>query len=533
MTSKIFCIHPGLAGALALALLAVILPSCGSRTDGDTWMVLAGSDTLTVSEIGAAWRALPVATQERFLASENPIGDFLLSFARKMMVEDEIRRLGYLEREDISVWSDSWERLEMSRVLQESLQARALDSITPDDLAFFRDHLGTTVWFTLESRDSTGRFGPEHLAEMPGATGAALTALEPGGSDTLDDGWTITLDSLLMADSAVVAQALADTVQLEDYAVTQIARRRAMERYGEMVRAAWEADPPVFDHSGLEMLAASARGEVELSPEETLLTVAGRSWTAAQLMEAARFEATVRITDVTDPSWIEDFAAALAYRSFCADELLRTSPAAAESVLARSRTHALQLSADSLYADFVLDSVNVSEAQIDSAWSASPPEIPEKRTVECILLPSEDALAAFRRAMIDGAALEEARQYDVLPGYSLGGGRTSRPLEQGEVPFGLGDSLFALGHSDTLEWLGPIPYPPTGGIAMLRLAGVIPAHPATREEAGAILAGSLRATFIEERLTMWLAELEETWGLSINERALNDLPQDLGLWADL
>lgn len=518
---------------VAVSFILVLLAGCGRKPDGETWMVVAGTDTVTVSEIGRAWLALSPEAQQRFLSGENPLGDFLLSFARKLMVEDEIARLGYLGREGISLRSQAWGRLEMFHAAQETLQARAEADFTDEDLAFFRNHMGTTVWYTVTSSDGDTRYGPDHLAELSSEVGAALAGLEPGETATLDLQVTVTLDSIDVTDSALVAQALADTTQIEDYARTQISRRRAVEQYDEILAAAWAASPPEINFAGLARFAAWSRGEAESLPSDTLITAGDAVWTAARMIQEAGFESTMRPTASTDTTWLREFSTVLINRQFIADELRRISPSDADSILSRSSKYAKQLAADSLYGDFVVDSVTVSEAQTDSAWAASPPAIPEMRSVECVLLPSEADLEAFRNAIVRGDAGRAAEQYQGIPGICPDGGRLTRPLESDEIPCGLGDTLFSLAPADTLRWVGPAAYAPVEGYVALRLVEVLPAHASSREEAGPILEGLLRSVFLEERLNAWLGELERFYGLSINERALNDLPSDPSLWADM
>jgi len=75
------------------ALLAAWSAGCGKDVSGDTWLVAAGGDTATVAEVGAAWDGLGDEGREVFTSKDNPLGDFLLAFSRKMMIEMEMAGL--------------------------------------------------------------------------------------------------------------------------------------------------------------------------------------------------------------------------------------------------------------------------------------------------------------------------------------------------------------------------------------------------------------------------------------------------------
>jgi len=518
---------------VAVALTAAALASCGRKPDGGTWMIMVGGDTVTVAEVGRVWNSLPERTRQLFQSRDNPLGEFLLSYARRIMVEDESKRLGYLERPSTVFQAQAWERLHMSWAAQETLVARTALSVTRPDLDFFRDHLGITVWFTETSNRGASRFGPVHLAEMASEEGVALAGLRPGQSARLADGTEITLDSTAVADSAMVAQALADTTQLAEYARSEISRWRAQEVTDSLLTSAKEASPPFLDTLALSRYSALQRGDSSSLPSDTLLRVGSAVWTVERLGQEIAFESTLHFTAPSDPAWLEWFAGALVDREIIASGFREMYPGAADSISSEASLFAREAAADSIYDNFVVDSVTVTDAQMDSAWAASPPEVPESRAAECVLLPDDQALASFRQALSRGDAAQAAEAWGGLPSFCPEGGRMTPPMTREQVPCGLADSLFALAPSDTLDWIGPAPLAPLQGFVMMRLARVLPAHPASREEADQTIRQQLRSTFMDERTNAWLAGLEEEYGLSINEKALNDLPPDLSTWADL
>lgn len=101
------------------------------------------------------------------------------------------------------------------------------------------------------------------------------------------------------------------------------------------------------------------------------------------------------------------------------------------------------------------------------------------------------------------------------------------------MPFGLGDSLFAL--SDTVRWIGPVSAGMSGDSIFIaaRLAEVFPARTASREEVAPVIAAEIRGRQAEARVGEWLGELADSTGFAINEPLLLSLPDDPGAWSDL
>lgn len=81
----------------AVTTLALLQTAgCGSGVSGDTWLIAAGGDSVTVSEVGAAWTGMNDENRAVFTDRDNPLGQFLLAYARKMMLEMEIDSRGIM-----------------------------------------------------------------------------------------------------------------------------------------------------------------------------------------------------------------------------------------------------------------------------------------------------------------------------------------------------------------------------------------------------------------------------------------------------
>lgn len=70
-------------------------------------------------------------------------------------------------------------------------------------------------------------------------------------------------------------------------------------------------------------------------------------------------------------------------------------------------------------------------------------------------------------------------------------------------------------------------------MAGFRLREILPPREATLEEASDSLREQIRAEKAESRLEEWMTELEQRYGLRINDAILDRLPPDPALWTDL
>lgn len=522
--------------ALAASILAAVLASCGRAPRGDAWLVIAGEDTLTVADAGRAWTELEEGQRRVFTSGENPVGDFVLGMARRMLVEKELVRLGYLESEGVAIPALAWARTAMFMALQDSLRAAEARAVTHEDIEFFRTHLGTTVWYTLIGEEGETALEPSHLAVLGPGRGGALAELAPGETapDPLGEG-ILRLDSVAYTDPELVAETLADTQYVQEFATARFAEWRAGRTIDALLRSAWEASPPAFRLPAFRAFASCARGEAELVPDDTLLIFGPQVWTAGQMWQEVAFEASQRPSNPADTTWLYAFARVLVNRSILSAEYEIVEPEAAAGLVRESRRVALRIAADSLYDDFVQDSILITEEMLDSAWAASPPEVPEMRSVVLAVMHTEQEAAAFRESLLAGSADAAASSADFL-GFLSGDGpdpHVTRLLTKEEVPLGLGDSLFALDPSDRSTWLGPLPNPGYPGWTAFRLDSVVPAHTSSAEEGRLMVFPQVLEKLRNDRTEAWLEALEERYGLLINEEILDDLPEDPSLWVEL
>ncbi len=300
-----------------------------------------------------------------------------------------------------------------------------------------------------------------------------------------------------------------------------------------LLRSRWEADRPAFDRRAFEKLAGWFAGDSSFSPGDTLVTSAWGTWTAAQMAAEIDVERSAGFVFPADTAWLYTFAGVLVNRSATAGEFAARHPARADSVLRASRDWVMPMAVDSLFFDTVASGLEVTDEMLDSAWAADPPLIPEKRVIQCVVVPP-DSLEGFRRAIAAGTAAEASAGLGWVPALSnaLQPGQITRPLLSAEIPLGLGGAVFDLDPADTTTWLGPAPYAGGSGHLAVRLVEVIPEHESAREEAVELLERRILEAALERRLDAWLAEMDERYGLEINEAILADLPEDPASWTD-
>lgn len=518
---------------LALAVLSVC--GCGGSVSGDDWLFRLDGETVTVAEAGAYWDSLPPEVRQGFASGGNPLGDFILAYSRKTLVEREVERLGLGSDPRIAFRVAAWNRLRSFRAAEEGLRLQAETVLTPADDAYYLDHLGITVWYAISGADGLepAVHGPSILSEMDPAIGLVLAGLSEGESAVLADGSTVTLDSLIGTDPGLVAAMRADSANTLSYGRDRMASQRALEmaagiRAGFMSEASVEYRPEAF----AEFAGLVARG-ADPASGDTLISTASEVWTAERMVEEIRLEAETRLVQPSDTSWLSAFADVILYREALACRLGEIDPAAADSLALEAAGYGMRLAADTLYAMFVTDSIGITSGMLDSAYAAAPPGVPEMRSFVCLSFRDTVEVDAFRDALSSGRTDGVEGLFGGLPGLADpdGDGHVTRPLSAGEVPAGLGPSLFAA--TDTTTWFGPAPYSEQEIWVAFRLHSVMPPRQATLEEALPELESRIRAAREQARFDEWMRSLEQDYDLEVNEGVVNRLPPDPSQWSEI
>lgn len=518
-----------------LAAAALVPSGCGRSVSGDDWLFRLDGETVTVAEAGAYWDSLPPEVRQGFSSGGNPLGDFILAYSRKMLVEREAERLGLQSDPRVGFRVGAWTRLHAFRLAEDELRRQTAASLTPADDAYYLDHLGMTVWYSTWPQGGGGpsAHGPSVLSEMDPALGLLLAGLRPGDSAELADGSTVTLDSVLGTDPALVDAMRADSAGTLAYGRDRMAGQRALDIAAEM-RAAYFSETCVEYRPGaFAGFARLVAGGADPASGDTLFTAGPEVWTAERMVEEIRLETETRPVMPSDTAWLSAFADVILYREALASRLGEIAPAAADSLAREAAGYGMRLAADSLYEMFVTDSIEITTGMLDSAYAAAPPGMPELRTFVCLSMKDSAAVDAFREALVSGRTSGIENGFDGIPGLSgqEGDPHLTRPLSAGEVPAGLGPSLFAT--TDTTVWFGPAPYAEMEIWVAFRLDSILPARQATLEEAVPALESSIRAAREQVRFEEWMRDLEQYYGLEMNEGVVNKLPHDPSLWSEL
>lgn len=517
------------------ALPAVLITAgCGRTVSGDDWLFRLDGVTVTVSDAGAYWDSLSPSVQAGFISGGNPLGDFILAYSRKVLVERELERLGIPGNPGIEYRVDAWTRLHAFRSARNSLRLLAESSLTASDDAYYLDHLGTTVWYTIRDAGSTpGRRGPSVLSEIDPSLGLVLAGLSPRESAVLDDGSTVTLDSLLTTEPGLVSAMIPDSSNTLRYGRNMMADQRALAA-ADRIRDDYFATTDVeFRTDAFADFARIVSDGLDPSSSDTLVVAGTEVWTAGRMVEEIRCEAEIRPVMPSDAAWLASFAEVILYRESLAREIERIDPAAADSIIHSAGSYRMRLAADTLYRMFVTDSIRITDAMLDSAYAAAPPVIPEMRTFLCVSLRDSSELHTFKNLLDQGRTTAIVSGFDGIPflAGSSGDSHLTRALLVGEVPGGLGDALFAT--SDTSTWFGPAPYPRFGIWVAFKLDSVMPARPATLEEANDELRSVITSAREQIRFESWMRGLEQTYGLEIDEKLMTLLPPDPSDWSEL
>lgn len=520
--------------AIVMTLTAAICSCCGSQPGVEDWLVRTGSDTLTVGEAGEIWNGLGSSERQRFLAAEDAVASYVISLARKEMVLREVQRLEYLYRPEVTYATGASVRSRLYEAAVDSARARFMRNVSAEDIRFFRELMGKTVWYTL-SPTGTGSesHGPVHLPELGSSLALCLDTLSPG--ETADcAGTTVRLDSLYATDPELVAATLEDTVRVASIARSRLAEARYArfrDSLGSSAYAAADIDTAALESMATEMALG------RFTPDSVGALVDGpvENWTELKLFAEIGFASENRPVDPSSSAWLHFFVEGLIIRNAFVSWLGRQYPEIVDAEIAAGDHRRSSRAVDLLFAEMVAESISVSPGQIEDRYESlsEPIMMPERRRLSLVVF-SREEIEDFRRSLEDGTE-SPAELFDPYPWFrdTTAAGPLTEPLARTQLPSTLSDTVFSLGRGDTSRWHGPFPIPRLEQMAAFQLEGVIPAREATLEEASDSLRSRLRAEGAQARLEEWMTALEARYDLRINDAILDRLPPDPALWNSL
>ncbi len=520
-----------------LALTLVSIQGCRRAVSGDDWLFRVQEETVTVEDAGLYWESLDPEVRLGFMSGTNPVGDFILAYTRRILVEHEMDRLDILALPSIGYRAEAWNRLQASRSVDAAIREAALQGVSDEEIEFYLDHLGFTVWYSTAYPGTgvTTASPAAVLSEMPPAIGGILAQLSPGQSAECPDGRILTLDSILGTDPALVAAMLEDSASTISFGRNRIAQQRAAATLDSMRTASLAEAAPVFDEQAISAFAEMVAAGVYPASTDTIVTSSAGAWTAARMVEEIRVEGMNGPVQPTDTTWLKAFSEVLIPRRALAERLEALDPEAFSALAAETEGYRMRLAADTLYRMFVTDSLEVTAAMLDSAYAASAPMLAERRSILCIVLRDTSEVAAFRLSTTGDGARDFLSEGSYAPFPPLAASpedpALTRPLLVEEVPAGLGEAVFST--DDETQWFGPAPYAPMEAWIAVRLDSIHPARQATLEEAAQRIEDEIRASRGQILFEEWMRSVEVRYGLDINEDVLDRLPTDPSEWAGL
>ncbi len=265
---------------LSVFAFLMIIAGCGGP-DGDSWLIRTVEGEITVAEAGVAWNELDPQARQRFIESENTVGDFITTLSRKTMVMSEISNENYLYSSHIQALRAAWARSSTFLAFTDSLAARIETEVTETDIANYRALVGKIVWYTTP--EGVVR-GPERLPDLDWELAFAFDTMVPGETYRMARG-VFTLDSVTITPDSMVQVALADTARMNSFAISSLTERRTSDHIDSLRRemmASLEMDSAL-----VEVYCSNRTSLPDSTPiavwENGLLTVADLDGTIAIL----------------------------------------------------------------------------------------------------------------------------------------------------------------------------------------------------------------------------------------------------------
>ncbi|OPL18147.1 MAG: hypothetical protein AVO35_06485 [Candidatus Aegiribacteria sp. MLS_C] len=528
-----------IAAAALLTLQLLVLAACGGpELHSGTWLLVLGADTLTVGDLGEAWTAMEPNQREVFTEKENTVGEFIVTYGRRLLLEKELEAGGYLTDPEMVSMADSWLRetigVEFRRILYEAEE----EAVTQEQVDEFMDRLGVMAYFTIDpGTEEEMNYGPVHMPSLPEDMLVLMDSLENGMTGTSRTGLVIRLDSIGTADSVSMAALMADTAALRRNIISNIANREYNREYDELMASLNEDEVLLLDTAALEAVAGFHTGEGQMPSEETILMETGTgSITVGDLQdEMSYYSGRYSSFDPADTAWLLTLLELIHYNGYAFSVISGEHAEVLDSLEAERDVYLLEIAAEEFYTDTIASGVTVTEADMRDFFEnmEEPLTVPETRSLQAVRMPRDSATVLM--------SLPEEQRDERLAGMEgfpmlaadPENPQMTRPLEVTEIPGFYGDEVFLMDPLDTLSWLGPLELYSSNEVCMFRLLEVFPEREATFEEIQDRIMTMTRSRLEEQATVDVMRRLEDRYGMMINEDILSQLPEDPALWIQL
>jgi len=271
----------------------------------------------------------------------------------------------------------------------------------------------------------------------------------------------------------------------------------------------------------------------ELDPETIILSSDFGNITTEYLRNQINYYSIRFNIHASDPDVILEFLNFMVSSLYSVNLIERESPEMSDSLISESEKYLMELASEEFYTDRIQSRVNVTIEDMHELFEnmEEPLTVPEKRVLQAVIIP-RDSLEFFRE--LDAEAREEFLLQ--MPGFMHLAADSSqpqitRPLSVPEIPGNNGDKVFLIDPADTSSWLGPLEIMGGDNVCSFRLIEVIPERNATFEEVEFQIEQIAINRFEEQATVEVIRELEERYGIVINEEIIGELPEDISEWA--
>ena len=535
MTGMIDLKQLQLTGILALFAFAVSSLSCGDPSKADTWLISIDQNTISVADAGNTWLELSSEQQDFFIQRGDHVNDFIVSLARKEMIIREIFRLNYLQKPDILALGNAWIRMKASLLARDSIFADAEESITDEDIVFFKDHMGRTVWYTSSSGAfDEMSFGPSHLPELPRELVFHLDSMNPGDALPLSDGTLIRFDSLVVSDPELISETLADSDRVAGFAVQRLSAawgKADLNRIADSLLSG--AEPGINDAAVNDLVLYYSLGGGFI-PDDSIAVSPHIVMTSLDIVYEVEYQSGFMPVKPSDPVWLGWFIDTTLLNHALEQYFAIVYPDMYADLLAERDEWMMGIASDRLLEDEVYSFISITPELLRDEFDSlnEIPIMPERRSIQCVQVQSDD-IAVYETAISDGNSVDSViSRFDFWIDLSRDDppSNITRPLLREEIPGFIGDDVFSLAPGDTLTWSSLSPIYEDQMYITFRLVKVFPPHEATYEDIEGDLYQIINSRLAEERTLAWLDELAERYSLSINMDVLQSLPSDPELW---
>ncbi|RKZ09536.1 hypothetical protein DRQ25_06105 [Candidatus Fermentibacteria bacterium] len=523
---------------VSVSTLLFLISGClgSSAANGDTWLIIVGTDTVTVSRIGEAWNGLDQEQREYFTGNTDPVGQYILTYTRKLILQTELETEGYLSDPGIVSGSDSWLGFMTVKRAHDYFLSVAETAVTVSDLQFYRDHIGKSVWYTLNpGTDSSISRGPDHLPELSFGLASHLDTLSIGQAGSSESGIIARLDSVEVTDAVLISEALADTAACNRMATNRIANGRNNRWMNGIRNSMVEEYSISVDTAALSRLVDFYSGNGELIEEIVVESDLG-NWSAAMVRDEINFLQSRIYVQPTSLTWQFYFIENLIFGSFLAESLQQAAPLLVDSLRVEAESYLFDLASEKYYDDMVSSEVTVTGSDIEEQFNnlEGPFIIEEMRSVQAVIIPP-DHMEDYRAAIRNGSIDDYAATLNGLLYLAVDSARPqiTRLLRMSDIPGGFGREVFLIDRSDTTSWTGPFQLTESTGHALFRLIDVVPEREALLEEVRIPLELMVRTRLEEEATVALMQRLEFKYEPRVNDEVLENLPVDPGLWESL